>query len=70
VTSVIVISLLQFGQISIDGTTEQASLMLMTIPFARQNVGASKRLTLDWVRQSERQELRIGPVALRQRLDC
>jgi hypothetical protein len=23
--------------------------VLMTLPFARQNVGASKRLTLDWV---------------------
>src|SRR5262249_27479482 len=49
VTCVIDISLLQFGQISIAGTTEHARLVLMTFPFARQNVGASKRLTLDWV---------------------
>jgi hypothetical protein len=31
------------------GTTEHASLVLMTFPFARQNVGAAKRLTLEWV---------------------
>jgi len=49
VTSLIVISLLQFGQISIVGTTEHASFVLMTFPFARQNVGAAKRLTLEWV---------------------
>src|SRR6516162_2463991 len=48
-TCVIDISLLQFGQLSIVGTTEHARLALMTLPFARQNVGASKRLTLDWV---------------------
>ena len=48
-TGVIDISLLQFGQLSIVGTTEHARLVLMTLPFARQNVGASKRLTLDWV---------------------
>ena len=48
-TCVIDISLLQFGQLSIVGTTEHARLVLMTLPFARQNVGASKRLTLDWV---------------------
>ena len=47
-TCVIDISLLQFGQLSIVGTTEHARLVLMTLPFARQNVGASKRLTLDW----------------------
>jgi hypothetical protein len=49
VTSLIVISLLQFGQISTVGTTDHASLLLMTFPFARQNVGAAKRLTLEWV---------------------
>jgi hypothetical protein len=49
VTSLIVISLLQFGQMSTVGTTEHASLVLMTFPFARQNVGAAKRLTLEWV---------------------
>src|SRR6266516_2860038 len=48
-TSLIVISLLQFGQISTLGTTDHASLLLMTFPFARQNVGAAKRLTLEWV---------------------
>src|SRR5215831_8451599 len=48
-TCVIDISLLQFGQLSIVGTTEHARLVFMTLPFARQNVGASKRLTLDWV---------------------
>ena len=42
-TSVIVISLLQFGQISVVGTTEHASLVLMTFPFARRNVGASEK---------------------------
>ena len=46
-TGVIDISLLQFGQLSIVGTTEHARLVLMTLPFARQNVGASKRLT--WI---------------------
>jgi len=49
VTSLTVISLLQFGQISTVGTTEHASLVLMTFPFARHNVGAAKRLTLEWV---------------------
>src|SRR5262245_60577712 len=48
-TCVIDISLLQFGQLSIVGTAEDARLVLMTLPFARQNVRASKRLTLDWV---------------------
>ena len=42
-TCVIDISLLQFGQISIVGTTEHARLVLMTFPFAQQNVGASKK---------------------------
>jgi hypothetical protein len=49
VTCVIDISVLQSGQISIDGTTGHAKLALMTLPFPRQNVGAYKRLTLDWV---------------------
>jgi hypothetical protein len=49
VTSLIVISLLQFGQISTVGTTEHAGLVLMTFPFARRNVGASERLTLERV---------------------
>ena len=69
-TSVIVISLLQFGQISIVGTTEHASLMLMMFPFARRNVGASEKAHPGvGACQSEKQELRTGPVALRQRLD-
>ena len=67
-TCVIDISLLQFGQLSIVGTTEHARLVLMTLPFARQNVEASKRLTLDWVPVSLKSK-RIGSVALRQRLD-
>src|SRR5262245_62726316 len=70
-TSVIVISLLQFGQISIVGTTEDASLVLMMFPFARRNVGASEEAHPGvGACQSEKQELRTGPVALRQRLDC
>ena len=69
-TSLIVISLLQFGQISIVGTTEHASLVLMTFPFARRNVGASEKAHPGLgACQSEKQELRTGPVALRQRLD-
>src|SRR6476646_8479863 len=59
-TCVIDISLLQFGQLSIVGTTEHTRLVLMTLPFARQNVGASKRLTLDWACQSEKQELELA----------
>jgi hypothetical protein len=43
------ISLLQFGQISIVGTAEPARLVLMTFPFARQNVVGEQKLTLDWV---------------------
>jgi hypothetical protein len=70
VTSVIVISLLQFGQISVVGTTEHASFVLMTFPFARRNVGASEKAHPGLgACQSEKQELRTGPVALRQRLD-
>jgi hypothetical protein len=70
VTSVIVISLLQFGQISIVGTSEHGSLVLMTYPFARRNVGASEKAHPGLgACQSEKQELRTGPVALRQRLD-
>src|SRR5215813_9237141 len=60
-TCVIDISLLQFGQLSIVGTTEHARLVLMTLPFARQNVGASKRLTLDWMPVSlKKQELELA----------
>ena len=58
-TCVIDISLLQFGQLSIVGTTEHARLVLMTLPFARQNVGASKRLGLGAC-QSEKQELELA----------
>src|SRR5262249_15705161 len=61
VTSVIVISLLQFGQISIVGTTEHASLVLMMFPFARRNVGASKEAHPGvGACQSEKQELRTA----------
>jgi hypothetical protein len=61
VTSVIVISLLQFGQISIVGTMEHASLVLMTFPFARQNVGASEKAHPGvGACQSEKQELELA----------
>jgi hypothetical protein len=43
VTSDIVISPLQFRQISVIGTMERASLVLMLFPFAQTNVGASKQ---------------------------
>src|SRR6516225_11141525 len=53
------ISLLQFGQISIVGTTEHASLVLMMFPFARRNVGASEEAHPGvGACQSEKQELR------------
>jgi hypothetical protein len=60
VTCVIDISLLQFGQISIDGTTEHARLVLMTFPFARQNVGTSKSYPGLGACQSEKQELELA----------
>src|SRR5260370_7443357 len=42
----------------------------MTFPFARRNVGASEKAHPGLgACQSEKQELRTGPVALRQRLD-
>jgi hypothetical protein len=69
VTSLIVISLLQFGQISTVGTTEHAGLVLMTFPFARRNVGASEKAHPGvGACQSEKQESEIGRVAMRQRL--
>jgi hypothetical protein len=44
-------------------------LVLMTFPFARQNVGASEKAHPGvGACQSEKQELEIGQVALRQRL--
>ena len=58
---VIDISLLQFGQFSIVGTTEHARLVLMTLPFARQNVEASKKAHPGLgARQSEKQELKLA----------
>src|SRR5262249_25334052 len=43
----------------------------MMFPFARRNVGASEEAHPGvGACQSEKQELRTGPVALRQRLDC
>jgi hypothetical protein len=45
----IVISSLQFGQISIVGTMERASLVLMMFPFAETNVGASKQKFTPWL---------------------
>jgi hypothetical protein len=69
VTSLIVISLLQFGQISTVGTTEHAGLVLMTFPFARRNVGASEKAHPGvGACQSEKQESEIGRIAMRQRL--
>jgi hypothetical protein len=69
VTSLIVISLLQFGQISTVGTTEHAGLVLMTFPFARRNVGASEKAHPGvGACQSEKQESEIGRVAMQQRL--
>jgi hypothetical protein len=52
---------LQFGQISVVGTTENVRLPVTTLPFARQNVAASKRLTpgLDAC-QSKKQELELA----------
>src|SRR6266436_3957789 len=62
--------LLQFGQVSVVGTTGYARLTLMTLPFARQNVGASKNAhPALGACQSEKLELESGSVALRQRLD-
>jgi hypothetical protein len=52
---------LQFGQISVVGTTENARLTVTTLPFARQNVAASKRLTPGLgACQSEKQELELA----------
>jgi hypothetical protein len=66
----IVISPLQFGQISVIGTTERAVMVLMMFPFARTNVRSSKRIHPgSGACQPERQELKMIPVALRQRLD-
>jgi hypothetical protein len=63
-------NLLQFGQVSVVGTTGYARLTLMTLPFARQNVGASKNAhPALGACQSEKLELESGSVALRQRLD-
>jgi hypothetical protein len=58
VTSLIVIPLFQFGQISVVGTTKHASLLLMTFYFAGQNVGASERAHRPC--QSEKQELELA----------
>jgi hypothetical protein len=46
VTFVIVISLSQFGQISMVGTTERVSLVLMTPPSTQRMSGRTKRFTL------------------------
>jgi hypothetical protein len=70
VTLVIAISLLQFGQISVVGTTEYARLTVMTLPSARQMSGRAKKAHPGLgACQSEKLELEISPVALRQRLD-
>jgi hypothetical protein len=60
-TCVIDISHLQFGQLSIVGTTEHARLVLMTLPFARRNVGASEKAHPEvGACQSEKQESEIA----------
>src|SRR5262245_40146577 len=59
-TCVIDISLLQFGQLSIVGTTEHAMLVLMTLPFARQNSRRAKGSPWIGARQSEKQELELA----------
>jgi hypothetical protein len=60
-TCVIDISLLQFGQISIVGTTEHARLVLMTLPFARQNGRGEKKAHPGLgACQSEKQELKLA----------
>jgi len=60
-TCVIDISLLQFGQLSIVGTTEHARLVLMTFPSPDKMSGRAKRLTLGLgACQSEKQELELA----------
>ena len=60
-TCVIDISLLQFGQLSIVGTTEHARLVLMTLPFARQNVGGEQKAHPGLgACQSEKQKLELA----------
>src|SRR6476660_7631651 len=69
VTLVIAISVLQFGQILVVGTTENARLTVMTLPSARQMSGRAKKAHPGLgACQSEKQELEIAR-SLRQRLD-
>src|SRR6266446_9898962 len=69
VTSLIVISLLQFGQISTVGTTDHASLLLHDVSFRPTKCrGGEKAHPGVGACQSEKQELEICRVALRQRL--
>jgi hypothetical protein len=68
VTCVTVISPLQFGQISIAGTMEDISLVLMIFPFTQRNA-RRQNSPGSGAHESEKQELGIVPVALRQRLD-
>jgi len=61
VTSISLILLLQFGQISIAGSTEHASVVLMTFPSPDKMSGRAKRLTLGLgACQSEKQELELA----------
>ena len=60
-TSISLILLLQFGQISIAGSTEHASVVLMTFPSPDKMSGRAKRLTLGLgACQSEKQELELA----------
>jgi hypothetical protein len=62
VTSDIVISPLQFRQISVIGTMERASLELMIFPFAQTNVGGEQTKVHpgSGACRSEKQELKLA----------
>src|SRR5258708_16812282 len=61
---------MQLALMAVVGSREHASLVLMTFPFVVRNDGASEKDHPGWgACKSEKQELRTGPVALRQRLD-
>src|SRR5262247_272698 len=61
VTWVIAISVLQFGQLSIVGTTEHARLVFMTLPSPDKMSGRAKGSHPGWgACQSEKQELELA----------
>src|SRR5262249_59030270 len=60
VTCATIISLLQFGQISMVGTTKQASLVLMTRSFRLTTCRGKKAHPGLGVCESEKQELRLA----------